>query len=171
MFLPHQLPQRFRCQHFNIRTVFQDVHEQLAVIGIRQFQDVAPGVIKVALLFRVLLLGSHPARAKHRRLLIGIRMLAVPFSMADSTTATGLKMVSSIQTRFRSSVTARPPLMLFCGRDEPSASNSRRRPTNHSWRYQRRAVAPRTHAGAARGRRPTPLPAHTGSTLRSGRSP
>lgn len=49
MFLPHQLPQRFRRQHYNIRPVFQDVHDQLAVVCIGQFQDVAPGVIEVAL--------------------------------------------------------------------------------------------------------------------------
>jgi hypothetical protein len=53
-------------------------------------------------------------------------MLAAPFSMAVSTTATGLKIVSMEPPRFRPPVIAKPPLMLFWSRDEQSA---RRTPT------------------------------------------
>jgi hypothetical protein len=59
-----------------------------------------------------------------RRLLIGIKILEAPFSIAISTTATGLKMVSMEPPRFRPPAIAKPPLMLFCRRDEQSATST-----------------------------------------------
>jgi len=58
------------------------------------------------------------------RLLIGIKILAAPFSIAISTTATGLKIASMEPPRFKPPVTARPPLMLFCSNKEQTAKST-----------------------------------------------
>ena len=58
------------------------------------------------------------------RLLIGIKILDAPFSIAVSTTAMGLKIVSRDPPRLRPPVTASPPLMLFWSNDEHSARST-----------------------------------------------
>ena len=73
----------------------------------------------------VILAASSSGRSFNcRRLLIGIKMLEAPFSMAVSTTATGLKIVSIEPPKFRPPVTARPPLMLFWSSDEQRARST-----------------------------------------------
>ena len=61
--IPHYPAQRRRPQHFAVRTVFQNVHDQLAVVGVRQAQQVAAVAFTLAALLGVPLLLRHPAGA------------------------------------------------------------------------------------------------------------
>lgn len=51
-----------RLEHLHVRPVPQDVHQQLAVVGVRDLEHVAPVTVEGALLLSVPGLPGHPAR-------------------------------------------------------------------------------------------------------------
>src|SRR4030067_46618 len=54
------LSQRVGCDDLDIRAMFENVHQQLSVIGVGDFQQIAPVWLNLAILLRMPLLGSNP---------------------------------------------------------------------------------------------------------------